>query len=169
MSDFDKEFFQRSWGEEGYYETFSYGVGGKVNHLTAIDVIAMPEKFREYQDFTYIELPDKSYSCLGVSDESIDFCFCYNVFCHLSNEALIKYLRGVHSVLKSGCDFVFMLSNYNKMEPQGNYQLGDLLPMGHFCQSAETVKAIVDKGHWEVLSESMIPEHRDIIVHLRKK
>src|SRR5437667_49701 len=25
--DFDKEFFQRTWGPQGYYEEFNYGVG----------------------------------------------------------------------------------------------------------------------------------------------
>lgn len=200
MSDFSKEFFQRTWGEEGYYETFSYGVGidkvcevalypflkgnvleigsgggafteriiGKAKHLTAIDVIPMPQKFAEYNDFIYIELPDKNYSCLGVPHESIDFCFSYNTFCHLSNEALTKYLTAIHRVLKTGAQCVFMLSNFDKIDLQGNYKLGDLLPMGHFCQNTDTVYLIACTAMWEIVSTNMIPEHRDIIVHLKK-
>lgn len=203
MKDFDKEFFQRSWGEGGYYENFSYGIGidkvcevalypflnkektvleigcgggvfterivGKVKYLYGIDVIKQPERFKEFADFTYIELTDKNYSCTGIKSNSIDFCFAYNVFCHLSNEAITKYLKSVNRVLKSGGDFVFMLASYahTRQHLDREYELGELTPLGHFHQSLETLPVIIGHG-WTVISVNLTPEHRDIIVHLKK-
>lgn len=190
--DYDKEFFIRSW-PGGYYENFSYGVGidkvckfcvlpfalgnrvleigpgGGVftnritmwtSRLTCIDVIPQPESVKCCQ---YIELKDKDYHCTGVPDESIDFAFSYNVFCHLSNDAIRQYLTSVHRVLVPGGDFVFMLSAYGRGLPVP----GELLPMGHFAQDERTLDLVIGEG-WDIISRNMIPEHRDIIVHLKK-
>jgi cyclopropane fatty-acyl-phospholipid synthase-like methyltransferase len=206
MNDFTKQFFQKAWGETGYYETFSYGVGinrvcevalnpffnpdhhaleigsgggaftermvGKFKHLHAVDVIRMPDQFKDYENFIYIELPDKSYDLKPIANATIDFCFSYNVFCHLSNEALKSYLKAVHRVLKPHGNFVFMLSNYkhaSKHFEERTFDLGDLLPMGHFYQDHRTLPLIADMSKWEVVSPDLIPEHRDIIIHLRRK
>lgn len=205
VKDFDKQYFQEVWGEEGYYENFSYGVGIdavcerclypfvkwntgvleigigggvfaerlilKSWRYTAIDVIKMPVKFESLQrdTFTYIELPDKNYDCYNVPDNSIDFAFCYNVFCHLSNEALTRYIQSVNRVLKKGSYFVFMLSNIDAVDVhKSRYKLGDLLPMGHFYQDSRTVHIVTDWTKWKLVNPNMIPEHRDIIVQLQK-
>lgn len=206
-NDFDKEFFQRTWGKFGYIEPFSYGVGyqkvyevaidpfistdktaleigpgggtftqlmiGKFNHLTAIDVIRKPPQFDSYENFTYLELPDQSFNCEGVKSNSIDFCFSYNVFCHLSNDAIKQYLKGVHRVLHKGFDFVFMIANFEHtkkhvVNPE-KYSLGDFLPMGHFYQDLRTLDLIMDKSKWEVVNSNLLPTHRDIVIHLKKK
>ena len=200
--DFDKEFFQRSWGKDGYYEEFSYGVGikrvlkeclypfldpnktaleigcgggtftqfmqGNFKTLFGLDVIKMPERFSNYKQFKFIELPDKTYECLGINNDSIDFAFSYNVFCHLSNEALKSYLVDVNRVIKAGSNFVFMISNYKNVQTkQESDKFGNLLPMGHFYQDDRTLDFILGDG-WDIISRSMIPEHRDTIIHLRK-
>lgn len=193
--DFTKEFFIQSW-PGGYYEQFSYGVGiervcktclypfinstvrvleigsgggvfsqriwSKAGSLTCIDVIPMPDHFMP--SIKYIELDNQDYNCTGVDDISIDFAFSYNVFCHFSNEAIRQYLKSVHRVLRPGGDFVFMLSAYGR----GSGQLGTLLPMGHFVQDERTLSLVIGEG-WEIISPNMMPEHRDIIVHLKKK
>lgn len=189
--DFTKDFFKTAWGPGGYYENFSYGVGidavkricidpfsnnnnvmeigsgggsftfrlhSLALKLTCIDVIPKPGNF--WSDINYIELDNQDYFCTGVPDNSIDFAFCYNVFCHLSNEAIRQYLESVNRVLVPGGDFVFMLSSYGG-------ELGTLLPMGHFAQDDRTIDLVVGEG-WQIVSRNMIPEHRDIIVHLKK-
>lgn len=192
--DFTKDFFIQSW-PGGYYENFSYGVGiekvckfclypfvnstvrvleigsgggvftqriwSKAGALTCIDVIPKPDHFSPYVE--YIELDNQDYNCTGVKDESIDFTFSYNTFCHFSNDAIRQYLKSVHRVLRPGGDFVFMLSAYGHGQ-----ELGILLPMGHFSQDERTLPLVIGEG-WEIISPSMIPEHRDIIVHLKKK
>ena len=208
-NDFTKDFFQTAWGEEGYYECFSYGEGidkvcevglnpffdknknaleigpgggvftdrmiGQFKSLTVLDVIKMPTKFNGLSNFTYIELHNHSYDCKGVDDASIDFAFSYNVFCHLSNEALTEYFKGVFRVLKPGGDFVFMIANYenskkNFLDVADNYKLGDLTPIGHFNQSLETVKIIANKKQWDYKEPTnLLPNHRDILIHIKKK
>jgi SAM-dependent methyltransferase len=202
QQDFDKEFFQRSWGKDGYYEEFSYGVGinrvldecvrpylsqdktaleigcgggtftqfmqGNFKLLYGLDVIKKPSRFDSYKPFKFIELPDKTYKCAGVNDKTIDYVFAYNVFCHLSNEALTSYLADVNRVLKSGGDFIFMLSNYrNVKDKHKSDKFGHLLGMGHFYQDDRTLDAIIGEG-WKIINRNIIQEHRDIIIHLRK-
>lgn len=192
-TDFSKEFFVQSWGKDGYYEHFNYGVGidrvmekcvtlfalekdvleigsgggtftrhlfGISKSLTCIDVIPMPI-FLTCD--TYIELDNQDYNCTGLEDNSFDFVFCYNVFCHLSNDAIRQYLASVNRVLRPGGDFVFMLSAYGR----GRDDLGTLLPMGHFVQDERTLDLVIGEG-WTIVSRNMIPEHRDIVIHLKK-
>lgn len=193
--DFTKEFFTRTWGPDGYYENFSYGVGidkvcevcvypflypghdileigsgggvftkrifmAYVN-LTCIDVIPRPESLYCTR---YVELKNQDYYCTGLKDGSQDFVFTYNLFCHLSNEALTEYIRSVRRVIRKGGDFVFMLSSYGSMV--SNEKFGTLLDIGHFAQDDRTIYIIVGEG-WQIVSRNMIPEHRDIIVHLK--
>lgn len=203
--DFDKEFFQRSWGPDGYYEQFSYGVGfNEVVHRClvpfynlnkkaleigcgggvftekmvprfkethAIDVIKMPERFNRFnpEKFSYYELPDKCYSPIFL--KSYSFAFSYNCFCHLSNNALKNYLDAINMAMNPGGDFVFMLANFEHSKKQlknhVEYKLGDLLPFGHFYQDERTLNLIKGEG-WLVVNNNMIPEHRDLIIHLKK-
>jgi SAM-dependent methyltransferase len=206
--DFSKDFFQTSWGKDGYYENFSYGLGidavcqvaihpfksyekkcleigcgGGVfterliqlfKNVTGIDVIKMPERFKSFDKFEYIELPNQSFDCNGITDESIDFCFSYNVFCHISNEGLKEYLKNINRVLKPGADFVFMLANYEHSkihfaEQALQFSIGEMTPIGHFYQSDETLDLIADKNQWDTVNSNLLPDHRDIIIHLRKK
>jgi SAM-dependent methyltransferase len=142
----------------------------KFEHFTAIDVIKMPSVFNNYIDsFTYHELTNQSFDCGPVKTHSIDFCFSYNVFCHFSNAAIREYLKSVYKVLKTGGDFVFMISNYENVKKHvtGNYSLGDFLPMGHFYQDLRTLDLVVGP-EWKIVNRNMIPEHRDILIHLKK-
>src|SRR5688500_4143099 len=75
---------------DGSKDALEIGCGGgvftermvnKFYSLTGIDVIEMPERFKEFNGFSFIELPEQSYDCSIIKDSSIDFCFCYNVFC----------------------------------------------------------------------------------------
>lgn len=205
--DFTKEYFQRTWGKEGYYEKFNYGVGidtvcsisivpffgmaknaleigcgggvftermiNKFGYLTAIDVIEYPQQFFKFNNFSYIEQKDRATDCEGVQNNSIDFCFCYNLFCHLSNEMLVEYLKSVFRVLKRGGDFVFMIANFKHSKihvpDSDKYKLGDLFSFGHFYQDDRTIDVIADKTQWQIINRNMIPEHRDILIHLKKK
>lgn len=153
--------------------TFTDKMVDKFKMLTAIDVIQIPERFKDFPNFRYIELQDKSFSCTGVRRKSIDFCFCYNVFCHLSNDAITQYLKSVNDVLKQGGDFIFMLSNFGytskiTIRPD-QYVLGDFLPMGHFYQDSRTLDLVADLDKWEVVNRDLLPDHRDIVIHLKKK
>ncbi len=149
-----------------------YGHTLPTHFLTAIDVIKKPALFKKLK-LKYIELPDKDYSCKGVKSNSIDFAFSYGVFCHLPNEALKQYLKSVRRVLKKGGDFIFMLSDFNGVKhlikTRRVYTLGELLPdVGHYYQDERTLDLIIGEG-WDIITRDFIPNHRDIIIHLKRK
>jgi SAM-dependent methyltransferase len=151
---------------------FTEKMKDRFKHLYAIDVIQKPSNFNDWQNFTYVELPDKDYACKGIKSNSIDYCFSYGMFCHLSNDALVEYFKNVYRVLKKGGDFVFMLSNYSKMLSyyplDANVdKLGTCLSSGHFMQDDRTIDLVVD-NRFTIVSRNLIPEHRDIIVHAKK-
>lgn len=203
MSEFNKEFFQRSWGEDGYFEEFSYGVGidavcercvypyasleknaleigsgggsftkrliDKFNTLTAIDVIRKPKSL-SWDNLKYIELNDSNRFSCPLDRDSIDFGFSYGLFCHLSNTQIKQYLTSINKVLKEGSFFIFMLSNFKHTSKISGdeHELGTLLNMGHYVQDLRTIELVVDFNEWEIINNNMIPDHRDIIVHIKK-
>ncbi len=147
-----------------------------MKHLTAIDVIKMPPNFMRFANFNYMELADKDYSCTDMSPDNFDLAFSYNVFCHLSNDALREYINvGAYKVVKPGADFIFMLANFKytsqKFEGSAEYKREDnrLTPIGHYHQDEKTVHDIVDTNLWEIVNDDLVPHHRDIVIHLRKK
>jgi len=56
-------------------------------------------------------------------------------------------------------------SRHTSKFQKGN--LGDLLQMGHFVQDLRTLDIIVGK-EWEIVNKDLLPDHRDIVVHLKK-
>jgi len=139
--------------------------------LIAIDVIRMPKRFKEFENFTYHELNDKSFGCDPIESGSVDFAFSYNVFCHFTNTAITEYLKSVNRILKPGGNFVFMLSRFDRIKKHvaypERYSIGDLLPTGHFYQNEKTLDLVIGEG-WNIVNRDMIPDHRDIIIHLNK-
>jgi SAM-dependent methyltransferase len=152
--------------------TFTEKMTGKFQKIYAIDVIKKPKKFENFNDVEFIECGNQNSSCVNISDELIDFVFSYNAFCHLSNELIHNYINDVYRVLKPNSDFVFMLANFEFSKqiitnPE-NFVLGDLLPFGHYYQNFKTIESILN-DKWIVVSENLIPGHRDLIIHLKKK
>ena len=94
-----------------------------------------------------------------------------NVFCHFTNDAIAEYLKSVNRILKPGGNFVFMLSRFDRIKKHvaypERYSIGDLLPTGHFYQNEKTLDLVIGEG-WNIMNRDMIPDHRDIIIHLNK-
>lgn len=91
----------------GYWPEFY--LCSNFKHVTGLDVL--PGDPFMAPNFTYIEVPDRDYSCWNVPDESIDFVWSFGVFCHLNLESIQQYLRSVHRVLKPGGRAVLYFSN----------------------------------------------------------
>jgi len=146
---------------------------GKFRSVTAIDVIKKPPSF--FPEVNYIEAPDRDFTCYEIPNDSMDFVFSYGLFCHLSNEALRQYVESVYWVLRPNGNFTFMLSNYTnykKYFPEDNTiydrKKNLLLATGHFHQDEQTIYEIANLSEWTLVSANMIPEHRDICIHLKK-
>lgn len=78
-------------------------------HVTGLDVLS-DTPFRAV-NFTYIEVPDRDYSCYGIADESVDFVWSFGVFCHLNLPSIQKYLHSVYRILKPGGSASLYFSN----------------------------------------------------------
>jgi 2-polyprenyl-3-methyl-5-hydroxy-6-metoxy-1,4-benzoquinol methylase len=65
--------------------------------MYAIDLIPKPNIESQV---IYIENENQEYKCKNIADNSIDFVFCFGVFCHLSLSACDEYLRDIVRVLK---------------------------------------------------------------------
>lgn len=84
--------------------------------VTALDLLPQPPL--QAPGFTYIEVPNKSYSCHGVADASIDFAWSFGVFCHLSLEANQEYLHGIFRCLRPGGRVALFYSNNDRRWPR---------------------------------------------------
>jgi ubiquinone/menaquinone biosynthesis C-methylase UbiE len=140
--------------------------------VIGIDVIPIHDGVR-YHNVKYIELDNQDYKCTGIPDNSIDFVFSYGVFCHFSNDAIKEYLQSIYRVMKKGGDCVIMISNFDKLKAEfpdfddwSKYKLGDRMLIGHFYQDDRTVDIM--KHKFKIVSRNLTPDHRDIVVHLKK-
>ena len=143
-------------------------------HIYLLDVVPRPAAIPKNENITFIELADQDFFCTGIEDNTIDFIFAHGVFCHLSNDALKTYMTSIHRILKTGGDCIFMIANIENTkksfkEDINEFKLGDLLPMGHFYQSQETLDFIIDSNDYEFINRNMSPDHRDFLVHIKKK
>jgi hypothetical protein len=75
--------------------------------------------------------------------------------------------------MKKGGDCVIMISNFDKLKEQfpdfddwSKYNLGDRLAIGHFYQDDRTVDIM--KHKFKIVNRNLTPDHRDIVVHLKK-
>lgn len=140
--------------------------------VIAIDVIPEHDGVR-YPNVKFIELDNQDYDCTGVKNRSIDFVFSYGVFCHFSNLAIGKYVQSIYKVLKKGGEGIIMISDVDKLtqyystfDNWSKYNYGDKMKIGHFYQDDKTVNIFANK--FTVLSRNITPEHRDIVVHIKK-
>jgi SAM-dependent methyltransferase len=72
------------------------------NFKKVIALDLLPSVNFKSSNIHYIEVPDRDFSCFGVEDESIDFCWSFGVFCHLSIEACQEYMEAIFRKLKPG-------------------------------------------------------------------
>ena len=108
---FNKEHSALEIGCGGGYWPGNY-LCGNFAHVTGLDVL--PGEPFSAPNFTYIEVPDRDYSCHGVPDESIDFVWSFGVFCHLNLSSIQAYLKSVYRVLKHGGKASLYFSNNDR-------------------------------------------------------
>lgn len=128
--------------------------------LIAIDVI--PKSKRLGDEIIYYQLPDCDYTCSPIPDNSIDFVWCYGVFCHLPNEAVKTYVKNIKRVLKPDGHAVVMIPNWNNHptlkevpEVEREQYKTKLHPMGWFY---------IDM----IEGDNLMPDFRDSLIHFTK-
>lgn len=63
---------------------------------------------------TYFKVHD--HSCKELEDDSIDFVFSYDVFCHISYSGTREYLKNLYPKLKKGAKCIIMIADREKNE-----------------------------------------------------
>ena len=81
----------------------------------------------------YIQVDD--FNLNEIKDNSIDFVFSYDVFCHISYSGTRDYLYSLYSKCKTNCELLIMYADpkkYLKSEPENRYHVIRYLPTKKF-------------------------------------
>lgn len=133
--------------------------------VIGIDVIPRPVNL----DAEYHELANQDYLCSPTQSSSIDFVWCFDVFCHLPNSAVRIYLESIMRVLKADGQAVISFPNWPTHPTLRGldgkqYKESPNDPDGWFYMDKQLADEMV--GNFEVTQ--LVPEFRDLILHLRK-
>jgi hypothetical protein len=60
----------------------------------------------------------KDFSCDCLEEDSIDYVFSYDVFCHISFSGAEAYLKNLHSKLKTGANCFIMIADSDKYKSE---------------------------------------------------
>ena len=123
----------------GQWSKFIYDMD-KFSKMFCVDVLS--EKHNNFWNYVgedskkvihYEHVKDFSLSFL--KDESIDYVFSYDVFCHISFSGLDSYLDSLNRKCKRGAKLLFMYADaekYLKSEPENRYHVIKYLPRKKF-------------------------------------
>jgi len=92
-------------------------LAGNFKSVMALDLL--PSVKFIHNNITYMEVPDRNFSCCGVEDNSVNFCWSFGVFCHMSFNACQMYLCSIFRKLVSGGEVSLYFSN-NDRRPKTN-------------------------------------------------
>jgi SAM-dependent methyltransferase len=129
----------------GQWSKYIYELN-RFEKIYCIDVLsAEHNKFWEYvgedkrDKIEYFEVKDFSLNC--IPDNSLDYVFSYDVFCHISYSGQIKYLQNLFNKCKSNCMLFIMYADPQKYilsEPENLYHLKEYIPnQGAECKTQE--------------------------------
>ena len=82
-----------------------------------------------------------------ISDNSLDFVFSYDVFCHLSLSSVELYLKSLFKKCKKNSKLMIMYADpekYLKSEPENKYHVKKYLPQKKFIYNLSNKKLIND-------------------------
>tara|TARA_R110000824_G_scaffold158320_1_gene332121 strand:+ start:5316 stop:6059 length:744 start_codon:yes stop_codon:yes gene_type:complete len=93
----------------------------KAKSLIGLDVLSAEHvgfwnNIPKVDKVTYHHVKDFSCDCLG--ENSIDYLFSYDVFCHISHSGTEEYLKNLHNKLKKGADCFVMIADSKKYQHQ---------------------------------------------------
>lgn len=91
------------------------------NFQQVIALDLLPTVKFHHRNITYIEVPDRDFSCYRVGDNTIDFCWSFGVFCHMSLEACEQYVNAIFRKLKPGGEVALYFSNSDRRPAGGPF------------------------------------------------
>lgn len=133
-------------------------------HVTALDLL--PSVKFQHSNITYIEVPDRDFSCYGVPDNSVDFCWSFGVFCHMSLSACEQYVNAIFRKLKSGGEAALYFSNSDRRQLPDNHAFSPDQVQWVRNDFATTEKMLLNAGFEE--TRDLMPDLMDTMIYGKK-
>lgn len=145
------------------------------HHVTAMDLLP-PIDAPVAENLSYIEVPERDFTCHNMQDECVDFAFSYNTFPHLSGGAQQAYLRGIFRVLQPGGDAVVHFANMDRhpwgptlrTETNGNPNVRHANGACWFYNDMKLTVQWVEAAGFTDLRDLMVNDYRDTLLAFRK-
>jgi SAM-dependent methyltransferase len=158
-------------GPGGGFWTHPY-LSSAFKKVICVDVIEQPPQLI-LPNIEWHILEDRDYYLTQIRNESIDFVFCFGVFCHLALDANVEYLKSIYRVLKpEGCALV-MFANW----PQHGLTLPnakqfankrhDSTQVNWYYNDIDLTKSAVATAGFKSF-ENTLPNFRDTLAALKK-
>jgi hypothetical protein len=134
----------------------------------------------------YFQVTD--FECNDLTDDSIDYLFSYDVFCHISLSGSDAYLKNLHKKLKVGANCFIMIGDINKYKSEagkkkmvkvgGHSDLSDLVedddgdptPGRWYLYGVDKFCALLDKYGYTLVSKDVVIDidKNSPIIHFKK-
>jgi SAM-dependent methyltransferase len=132
------------------------------NKLYAIDLIPNPQL---HKDIIYIENDNQQFNCYSIETGSIDFVFCFGVFCHISLPACEEYFQDILRVLKPDGKALLMYGDQNGLRKRFNNSDLTCEEIGWKFNTYEKTMEMISK--YPVKATQML-EYRDTLLLINK-
>jgi SAM-dependent methyltransferase len=134
------------------------------NFKKVIAIDLLPAVKFEAKNIKYIEVPDRDFSCHGVADSSVDFCWSFGVFCHLSIAACEEYVNSVYKKLKPGGEASLFFSNHDRRQAGGEFNQGVVQWVRNDFETTESM--LLSAGFTQV--RDLMPTLFDTMIYGKK-
>jgi len=139
-----------------------------------------------HEKITYHQVHD--FSCGNIKNNTLDFVFSHDVFCHISFSGAVEYLKTFFVKCKPGANLMIAIADRNKYKSEsGKQKLMRTAGFSNWEDFADDFDGEPVTGRWyfygpdmfskeaqkigfEVISKDVVREHDDFLamVHLRK-
>lgn len=144
---------------------FSNIFSKKFNTVYALDINPKFSNFRDSPNINYITT-DGCY-CKDVCDDSIDLCFSFGLFIHLTDSNKLDYLRDIYRVVKNNGKVCLTFVNYEN-HPQFNITDGYIKKFHiHEDYKSKSIEHMKMVGFTDITDA--IPTFRDSVLLATKR
>jgi cyclopropane fatty-acyl-phospholipid synthase-like methyltransferase len=133
-------------------------------HVTALDLL--PSVKFASRNIKYLEVPDRDFSCYGVPDNSVDFCWSFGVFCHMSLGACQQYVNSIFSKLVSGGEVALYFSNNDRRPLPKNHTFSPEAVQWVRNDFRTSQKMLTDAGF--IQTRDLMPDLMDTMIYGKK-
>jgi hypothetical protein len=144
------------------------------------DVMPMTRNFIKYcgdlpgfDRAIWVQLDSMQFDPCEVPDGSVDYVWCYGVFCHFSLQARRAYLASLRRKVAAGCHCFVMFADWDRhpsyRKVRNKWAQLNTTGCNWFYDNLELSNATVQAAGFDVVCPNVFPDSRDTIIHFRPK